>query len=221
MFLRAGCSLFRSEGFCSFMEAYGKLQFLIKKYFFFSAVNFFLFLVIKTMDPDWIRIRIGIQPKMLDPDQMHTDPKRCPYFFLRGWFGCCSGTVKSCKKVKPVFRIRTWTGSLRTVLNWNLASGSRFPHKYLDPGLRKQLQEKRGMFWISRCSLPCGLWKFLEFLFYTKKWKNINFLHECMRQYRHTCVKIYTGNVCSVRSIAPLKVRRKIRSMHVEKGRNW
>jgi hypothetical protein len=25
------------------------------------------------MDPDWIRIRIGIQPKMLDPD--HTDPQ--------------------------------------------------------------------------------------------------------------------------------------------------
>jgi hypothetical protein len=44
---------------------------------FFSAVNFFHFLVIKTLDPDWIRIRIGIQPKMLDPDpyQMNTDPK--------------------------------------------------------------------------------------------------------------------------------------------------
>jgi hypothetical protein len=33
------------------------------------------FLVIKTLDPDWIRI--GIQQKMLDPDpyQMNTDPK--------------------------------------------------------------------------------------------------------------------------------------------------
>ncbi len=32
--------------------------------------------VIKTLIPDWIRIRIGIQPKMLDPDpyQMNTDP---------------------------------------------------------------------------------------------------------------------------------------------------
>ncbi len=31
---------------------------------FFSAVNFFLqFLVIKTLDPAWIRIRIGIQPR--------------------------------------------------------------------------------------------------------------------------------------------------------------
>ncbi len=33
------------------------------------------------MDPDWIRIRIGIQPKMLDPDldpyQMNTDPQPC------------------------------------------------------------------------------------------------------------------------------------------------
>jgi hypothetical protein len=25
-------------------------------------------LVIKALDPDWIRIRIGVQPKMLDPD---------------------------------------------------------------------------------------------------------------------------------------------------------
>jgi hypothetical protein len=40
-------------------------------------VNFFKFLVIKTLDPD--RIRIGIQSKMLDPDpyQMNTDPKPC------------------------------------------------------------------------------------------------------------------------------------------------
>jgi hypothetical protein len=36
-------------------------------------------LVIKILDPDWIWIRIGtgIQPKMLDPDQMITDPKHC------------------------------------------------------------------------------------------------------------------------------------------------
>jgi hypothetical protein len=31
-------------------------------------------LVIKTLDPDWIRI--GIQLKVLDPDKMKTDPKR-------------------------------------------------------------------------------------------------------------------------------------------------
>ncbi len=40
-----------------------------------SAVNFFQFMAIKTLDPDWIRIRIGIQPKMLDPDQMNADPQ--------------------------------------------------------------------------------------------------------------------------------------------------
>jgi hypothetical protein len=44
-----------------------------------SAVNFSKFLVIKTLDLDWIRIRIGIQPKMLDLDpdqyQKNTDPK--------------------------------------------------------------------------------------------------------------------------------------------------
>jgi hypothetical protein len=57
----------------------GKLHFLIKKCFFLflSEVNFFQFFVIKTLDPNWIRI--GIQPKMLDPDpyQMNTDPKHC------------------------------------------------------------------------------------------------------------------------------------------------
>jgi hypothetical protein len=43
------------------------------KIFFFSTANFFQFLVIKT----WILIRIGIQPKMLEPDpyQMNSDPK--------------------------------------------------------------------------------------------------------------------------------------------------
>jgi hypothetical protein len=51
----------------------GKLQFLIKKKFnFFLAVIFFQFLVIKALDPDWIRIRIRIridlQPLPLDPD---------------------------------------------------------------------------------------------------------------------------------------------------------
>ncbi len=36
-------------------------------------------LVIKALDPDWIRIRIGIQPKMLDPDpdEMNADPQPC------------------------------------------------------------------------------------------------------------------------------------------------
>jgi hypothetical protein len=40
-------------------------------------VIFFQFLVIKNLDPDWIRI--GIQPKMLDPDldSMNPDPKHC------------------------------------------------------------------------------------------------------------------------------------------------
>jgi hypothetical protein len=36
---------------------------------FFSAVTFLQFLLIKILDPDWIRNRMGIQPKMLDPDQ--------------------------------------------------------------------------------------------------------------------------------------------------------
>jgi hypothetical protein len=59
--------LFRSLGIG---ELYG--SFYPKKCDFFSAVHFFQFLVIKTpgsgldQDPDRIRIRIGIQSKMLD-----------------------------------------------------------------------------------------------------------------------------------------------------------
>jgi hypothetical protein len=38
----------------------------------------FQILVVKALDPDWIPIRIGIQPKMLDPDEMNADPQ--PWF---------------------------------------------------------------------------------------------------------------------------------------------
>ncbi len=84
MFWSAGSSLLKTEGFfCSLDVLYGglgicKLLFLIQiKIEFFFSCNFFQFLVIKTLDPDWIRIRIGIQPKMLDPDayQTNTDPQ--------------------------------------------------------------------------------------------------------------------------------------------------
>jgi hypothetical protein len=69
----------RAEGFfCNLDVLYGglgicKLQFLKKK--IFSAVIFFQFLVIKVLDPDWIRI--GIPPKMLDPDpdEINADPQ--------------------------------------------------------------------------------------------------------------------------------------------------
>jgi hypothetical protein len=90
----------RAEGFfCNLDILYGglgigKLQFLIKKnIIFFSAVIFLQFLVIKALDPDWIRIcirigiRIGLEPQPLDPDpeKINTDPKR--------WLGevrpCC------------------------------------------------------------------------------------------------------------------------------------
>jgi hypothetical protein len=48
---------------------------LIQQKNFFSAVIVFQFLVIKALDPDWIRI--GIQPKILDPDpdEMNADPQ--------------------------------------------------------------------------------------------------------------------------------------------------
>ncbi len=41
-------------------------------------------MVIKALDPDWIRIRIGIHPKKLDPDpdEMNADPQP--------WLSCLS-----------------------------------------------------------------------------------------------------------------------------------
>ncbi len=75
----------RAEGFCCNLDKlYGglgicKLQFLIlKQIIFFFSCNFFSqFLGIKALDPDWIRIWIGVQPKMLDPDpdEMNADPQ--------------------------------------------------------------------------------------------------------------------------------------------------
>ncbi len=63
IFWSAGCSLLRAEGFsCSLDVLYGglgisKLQFFIKKNKnLFKAVNFFKFLIMKTLYPDWIRI---------------------------------------------------------------------------------------------------------------------------------------------------------------------
>ncbi len=50
---------------------------MIKKITFFSAEIFSHFLVIKTLDPDCIRIRMVFSLKMLetDPSQMNTDPR--------------------------------------------------------------------------------------------------------------------------------------------------
>jgi hypothetical protein len=67
----------RAEGFsCSLDVLYGAIydQKILN---LFPAVNFFQFFTIKTLDPDWIQIRMGIQPKMLDldPDLMNPDLK--------------------------------------------------------------------------------------------------------------------------------------------------
>jgi hypothetical protein len=64
----SGFSILKAEGFSCTLDVnsgdlgISKLQFLIKKYYFFSALNFFQNLVIKplNLDPDW--------PKMLDPE---------------------------------------------------------------------------------------------------------------------------------------------------------
>jgi hypothetical protein len=49
---------------------------------FFSAVIFYLFLVIKALDPDWIRIWIGVHPKMLDPDPDEMNADQQPWLSL-------------------------------------------------------------------------------------------------------------------------------------------
>jgi hypothetical protein len=48
-------------------------------------------LVIKALDPYWIRIRIGNQPKVLDPDldEMNADPQPC----LREGYGEVVGVL--------------------------------------------------------------------------------------------------------------------------------
>jgi hypothetical protein len=71
----------RAEGFfCNLDILYGGLGIgVIKKNlnFFFPPVIFLQFLVIKALDPYWIRIRIGVYHKMLDPDtdEMNADPQ--------------------------------------------------------------------------------------------------------------------------------------------------
>ncbi len=88
MFLRSvGWPLLRAEGFFYNLDIlYGglginKLQFLILKKKKISAVIIIQFLVIKALDPYWIRIRIGLQHQTLDPDpdpeKMNTDPQPC------------------------------------------------------------------------------------------------------------------------------------------------
>ncbi len=58
-------------------------------------------MVTKALDPDWIRIRIGIQPKMLDPDpdEMNADPQ--PWFGVPGEGGG-SAVLRAAGHVTPL-----------------------------------------------------------------------------------------------------------------------
>jgi hypothetical protein len=57
----ARCSLFRAEGFSCIFDK-NKLQFLIKKRKkYFCCIFFLPYLVINTLDLDWIRIRIHLK----------------------------------------------------------------------------------------------------------------------------------------------------------------
>ncbi len=73
---------------------------------FFLAVIFFQFLVFKSLDPDWIRIRI--QPKMLDldPDQMN-------FVGLKHWVGERRDVLK---RAGP-----EWGGGMRNEFCYNLS----------------------------------------------------------------------------------------------------
>jgi hypothetical protein len=98
MFWSVGCYLLRGEGFfCSLDVLYGGLG--------IGKLQFSSFLVIKTINLDWIRIRTGswsgsgsvfclkywMDP---DPDQMNTDPKH----WLQEMF-CCGLFIKSSSKL--------------------------------------------------------------------------------------------------------------------------
>ncbi len=110
----------RAEGFFYNLDilygglGIGKLQFLVKKKKKKnSAVIFFQFLVIKALDPDWIRIRIGIQPQTLDPDpeKMNTDsqpwvhPAKILIFHVAVHFRT-SPVLRFSMLLAPAFRIR-------------------------------------------------------------------------------------------------------------------
>jgi hypothetical protein len=45
--------------------------------------------MIKALDPDWIRIRIGVHPKMSDPDpdEINADPQPC----MKNYKALCAG----------------------------------------------------------------------------------------------------------------------------------
>jgi hypothetical protein len=61
---------------------------------FFSDVNLVQYLVIKTLDTYWIRFRIVIQPKMLDPDPDSVNPDPEHWFTdLRSRKACSSAQI--------------------------------------------------------------------------------------------------------------------------------
>jgi hypothetical protein len=57
------------------------------------TVIFYTFLALEALDPDGIRIWIGIQPKVPDSDEMNADPQ--PWFLLRYGTHCWSVTDMS------------------------------------------------------------------------------------------------------------------------------
>jgi hypothetical protein len=89
MFWSAGRSFLKAEGFsCSLYVLFGRpkdkqIAIFDQKNIVFSAVNFFQFLVIKTLDldPD------PHSPKMLDPDplEISADPKHCKILLILSW----------------------------------------------------------------------------------------------------------------------------------------
>ncbi len=76
MFRSAGCSLLKADGLSWILDLLywglriSKLPFLIKKISNFYPPYVFFNFGHQILDPDWIQIRIDIQPKMLDPESI-------------------------------------------------------------------------------------------------------------------------------------------------------
>jgi hypothetical protein len=76
IFLSAGCSFLRAEGFSCSLDI-SKLQLLINKNLknFCCIFFFFQFLVMKTLDPD--QDSLEMRDPYPDPDSMNLDPQLC------------------------------------------------------------------------------------------------------------------------------------------------
>jgi hypothetical protein len=104
-------------------------------------------LVIKALDPDWIRIRIriGVRPKMLDPDpdEMNEDPQPCieispkitaflfpSEFVYLGEVSVSQKHLQSFLKTASLLRIRGLAEDAEQAALWNRNCFLRFRFRF-------------------------------------------------------------------------------------------